>query len=665
MQPRVLVPAGAAPYHRVLMLRLAVLILVLLFPLAAAADLLSPADEKHYRAAFDAARKGKLGEAHKHAARAKDKTLAKVLDWIELTRPASGRSFGEIVAFLDRNPDWPNPHVLRMRAEDSIAALSDAELRAWFERSPPVTPFGRLRQADLLLADGKREQAIAQIRAVWIGSDFGPAEEKLVLQRYGQYLRAEDQVRRLDELAWDRNEAAVKRQYARVPDDWKSIVEARLKLAGLASDALKRLESVPAKLRNDPGLLYERARYYRRKDRYAEASEIVANAPEDMRRPTAWWTERQILSRRALQDGKAQLAYRLASKHGLVEGTVPYFEAEFLAGWIALRFLNQPAVAYDHFLRLHDTAKLPISVARGAYWAGRAAEERKEKQLAANWFVTASEHQTTYYGQLARTSLGNEAPAKLLPEPAPTPQETAAFDRKELVRAARMLHELGETDRAKTFVIRLSELAKTPSDHALAAKLAQRMGRLDLEVSIGKRASYVGVPLMLHGYPVLAMGPGGVSERPLVLAMTRQESAFDTDAISPAGARGLMQLMPTTAKEVAKNLSMPFNEKRLLTDAGYNLTLGRAYLDGLLDSFGGSYVLAIAAYNAGPSRVRQWIREFGDPRAPDVDVVDWVEMIPVNETRNYVQRVLENLQVYRVRTGDTQLAFSLSDDLRR
>jgi soluble lytic murein transglycosylase len=228
-----------------------------------------------------------------------------------------------------------------------------------------------------------------------------------------------------------------------------------------------------------------------------------------------------------------------------------------------------------------------------------------------------------------------------------------------------MLHELQEMDRAKPFVLRLSELAKTPSDHALTARLAEQMGRLDLEVSIGKRAGYAGVPLMFHGYPVMPVGTRGISERPLVLAMTRQESAFDVDAVSPAGARGLMQLMPTTAKEVAKQLALPYQPEKLTRDPSYNLTLGRAYLDGLLESFGGSYVLSVAAYNAGPARVRGWIREFGDPRSPDIDVVDWVESIPINETRNYVQRVLENLQVYRVRLGDSQLAFSLSDDLKR
>jgi soluble lytic murein transglycosylase len=640
-------------------------VLALSLPLTAGAELLSAGDRSAYGAAVDSARRGKFQDAHRHAARARDKLLAKAIDWMELSRPGNGRSFREIVAFHDQNPDWPGLNTLRMRAEDAIAGLSDDELRDWFHRYPPVTAFARLRQADLLLADGRREPAVALIRSVWVEADFGKSEEKLVLQRYGQFLRGDDHVRRLDRLVWDGNDDGAARQYARVPAEWKTLAEARFQLARLANTAPKLVERVPPKLQKDPGLLYERARYYRRKDRFEEATEIVANAPAELGRPSSWWTERQILARRALLEGNAKLAYRLAGKHDLEPGTVPYFEGEFLAGWIALRFLNDAAAAYQHFLGLHDSAKLPISVARGAYWSGRAAEARNEKQLAATWYVTAAEHQATYYGQLARTKLGKEAPPKLLPEPNPTQQEIAAFEKKELVRVARMLHELGATDKAKPFVIRLSELSRTPADHALTARLAEQLGRPDLEVSIGKRASYVGVALMLHGYPVISMGNSGVSERPLVLAMTRQESAFDLDAMSSAGARGLMQLMPTTAKEVAKQNGVPFNLARLTKDPSYNLMLGRSYLDRLLDSFGGSYVLSIAAYNAGPARVRQWMRDYGDPRAPEIDVVDWVESIPVNETRNYVQRVLENLQVYRVRLGDSQLAFSISDDLRR
>jgi len=432
----------------------------------------------------------------------------------------------------------------------------------------------------------------------------------------------------------------------------------------MAPGVERLVAKVPAQLQNDPGLLYERARWRRRKEMFDSALEIVANPPRELGRPTAWWTERQILARRALADGKAQLAYKLVAHHGLKDGNAQA-EAEFLAGWIALRALKDAKGGYEHFVRLYDTVKLPISVARGAYWAGRAAEQMGMRQLASTWYASAAEHNTTYYGQLAVARLGAEAPPKAAPEPRPRPDEVAAFEKRELVRAARMLAEIGETDRIKAFVLRLSELAGTPTDHALAASLAESLGRADLSVAVAKRSGYAGVPLLVHGYPIIPLPEIGSAERPLVLAMARQESAFDREAVSRAGARGLMQLMPATAKQMARSLEVSYSADRLLTDPGYNLRLGRQYLEGLLDNFGGSYVLAVAAYNAGPARVRQWTRDYGDPRAKDTDVVDWVESIPFGETRNYVQRVLENLQIYRLRVGDPKLAFSLTQDLKR
>jgi soluble lytic murein transglycosylase len=265
----ILVPAGIAPYHRLMLARVALLFVLLLPGLASAAELLSQADKQAYRNAFDHARKGNFKDAHLHAARAKDKTLAKVVLWLELTRPGNPRSFSEIVGFLEANPDWPSPHILRLRAEDAIATLSDGELRAWFERTPPMAPHAKLRYADMLMADGKRDEATKLIRDAWVNGDFGSAEEKNVAQRYGLFLRSEDQVKRLDRLVWDGNDDGAKRQYARVSPDWKEVAEARFRLAGLASDAERQLADVPQKLRNDPGLLYERARYLRRRRTWA------------------------------------------------------------------------------------------------------------------------------------------------------------------------------------------------------------------------------------------------------------------------------------------------------------------------------------------------------------------------------------------------------------
>ncbi|HWK43142.1 MAG TPA: lytic transglycosylase domain-containing protein, partial [Stellaceae bacterium] len=381
--------------------------------------------------------------------------------------------------------------------------------------------------------------------------------------------------------------------------------------------------------------------------------------------PIAWWPDRQILARRELNNGNISQAYSLVADTQLTDGA-PVAEAEFLAGWIAFRFLRDPERGLKHFTRLYDTATLPLSLSRGAYWAGRASAALDKPADAASWYEKASTYPTTYYGQLAIAQMGLPWLTKPAPEPKASAAETTAFNKRDLVRVVRILAFVNEQDRMKPFMNRLSELAKTPADHALIADMADDLGRLELGVAAAKRASYRGITLTRAGYPIISLPEvTGGPEHALLLALIRQESAFETGALSPAGARGLMQLMPATANQVAKSLQLPYSPDRLTSDGIFNVTLGQAYFGGVLNGFNGSYVLAVAGYNAGPGRVRQWVRDYGDPRQTDIDVVDWVEQIPFNETRNYVQRVLEGLQVYRLRIGDPALAFSLPADLRR
>ncbi len=642
--------------------------LVLFFPLLLLsfsplqAQQLSDNDRRLYRDAFAAAKSGNWDAAWQNALQARDPLPQKVLRWLDFTRAGTGGKFADIAAFVQANPDWPRQKLLRQRAEEASAGVPDAQLAAWFAEHSAVSAWGKLRKAELAMNAGRQEEGYTLIRDVWVNTDFSAYEEKTFLQRFGSVIRSADHVRRLDRVVWDDQGEAIKRILARVAPDYRLLADARVKLAHSAPGVEKLVAKVPGNLQNDPGLLYERLRWRRHKEAYEGALEILQNAPADLVRPAAWWNERQIIARRVLADNKAALAYKLVARHGLKEGQ-SYADAEFLAGWIALRFLNDPATAYDHFVRLHEGVKFPVSVARGAYWAGRAATQMNKQALAQTWFSKAAENTTTYYGQLASEQLSS--PLVRPAEPKPRPDEIAAFNKQELVRVVRDLNEIGAKDLLKLFVDRVSEKSKTPAEHMLTASLATSLDRFDLAVSAAKRASYDGVTLLAAGYPLTEVPEGGPVERPLVLAMTRQESAFDREAVSKAGAMGMMQLMPGTASQVAREIQVPYSASRLLSDAHYNLTLGKAYLGGLLDSFSGSYVLSVAAYNAGPARVRQWVRDFGDPRTKGVDVVDWVENIPFGETRNYVQRVLENLQVYRLRLGDHKLAFSLPSDLKR
>jgi peptidoglycan lytic transglycosylase len=630
----------------------------------AGAAALSDADRQTYRLAFEAVRAGDWAGASVKAQQAQDPLLGKAIRFLDMSRQGSGWRFADIAEFIASNPDWPGERLLRERAEEAITAASDDEVGRWFARFPPVTAIGRLREADYLLAHGQTDRAVAEIREVWISADFNAFDEKPILQRYGHYLRMADDVARLDRLVWDGKEEAAHRMFPRVDAGHRAEALARLALANESKSAEKLAKKVPGSLKNDPGFLFERMRWDRRKEKYGDAINILETAPKGLSRPQLWWAERELLARHALQDGKISEAYRLAAGHGMTEG--PNFaEAEFLAGWIALRYMHDPAHAEDHFTKLYNDVSRPISLARGAYWSGRAAQELGNQQLAAGWYAKAAQYLTTYYGQLAAAQIGADGKAAVLDDPKPSPLEATDFEQKELVRVVRGLAEADAADFAKPFVLKLSDLAKTPGEHALVASLATEVGRPDLAVAVARRASYAGVTLLTLGYPLAQVPPGGSVEGPLVLAMARQESGLDQSAVSPVGARGMLQLMPATAKRIAKDIQVPFSQQRLLTDPQYNLTLGRAYLQDMLDHFGGSYVLAVAAYNAGPARVSDWEHDMGDPRAKNVDVIDWVEGIPFRETRTYVQRVLENLQVYRLRLGDRNLAFSLALDLKR
>jgi len=476
-------------------------------------------------------------------------------------------------------------------------------------------------------------------------------------------IRAEDNERRLDRLLWDAQYDAARRMLSLVPTDWRGLGEARLALAAQASNAEIVAARVPAKLRGDPGLIYEELRWRTKKDMLNAAVQILLSEPGDLVRPAAWWAERQTIARRVLATGNAALAYRLVEQHGLIEGNA-YSEAEFLLGYIALRYMKNPVIAFDHFARILTRVGTPYAKARAGYWGGRAAEAQAKSALAAKWYAAAADHMVTFYGQLAAHQLGHDAPPHPVPEPVPDPAELARFNQNEVVRATQIFLELGYRDQSKAFLLNMADNATTPTQFAMLAALAETNGRIDLAIAVAKRAIEAGTPLMIHGYPVTAVPSGGTVEHALLFAITRQESAFDREALSRAGARGLMQLMPATASDIANKLQLPFSAERLAEDGTYNVLLGRAYLETLIDDFGGSYALAIAGYNAGPGRVRQWLRDYGDPRGGKVDMVDWIENIPISETRNYVQRVLENLQIYRGQVGRNS-AFSLVSDLAR
>ena len=612
---------------------------------------------------LDALNRHDLNRARSEAAALRDPVLIKLVTWMEYRAPGSRASFGEISQFLADNPDWPDSRALRRNAENGIGlSRPPADVLAWFDKTPPSSGGGRIAQISALETLGRNSEAQAAARAAWRDANFTEGEERDFLSRFRKLLTHDDHAARLDRLIWDGRVFDARRLLRLVDSDTQALANARLALRRLDPGIDGALKRVPAALQNNPGLLYERLRWRRIKGRDMEARDMLDHPPSDLVRPEMWWDERSIQVRRALANGEASVAYRLASRNGLSRGAA-FADAEFLSGWIALRFLGDSTGALKHFEALHANVTFPVSLARGAYWAGRAAEAQGNDESAHTWYAEASSYPTVFYGQLARLRL-EESPTPT--DPPVTIDEAKAFASDELVRAARYAARSPDRVLMRSFVLRLAERAKTPAEHRLVAALADREGRPEVAVAAAKASARRGVVLLDSAYPERRFPPGANTVEPeLALAVMRQESAFDSQAVSGAGARGLMQLIGPTAQSVAKALKLPYERERLNLDPDYNIRLGTRYLADLVEQFSGSYVLAVAAYNAGPARVRTWSRNGGDPRKGSLDILDWIEMIPLSETRDYVQRVIENLEIYRTRKGGIPLAARLKDDLAR
>ena len=610
-----------------------------------------PVDElRSAKAALQAAESGDYNRAQAMAGR--DAAVVKLIRWMELRKAASRASFADIVQFMAQNPDWPGRHALRLRAEEVMPSdMPDADVIAWFQKNPPLGA-GRLRLAEAYSRTGQKAKAAELIRHSWAVGDFDVNQEKAFLLRYGDIINAQDHWTRLDRMLWDgKSGPPLQRMLARMDPGRKALAEARIRLKSGAGGTEAAIRNVPATLQNDPGFLYERTKWRRIRNQDEDARSILLKPPADLVRPDLWWRETEYQARQALREGSISLAYKLAAAHKPGDGKIQA-DAEFFAGFVALRFLDDRKTALAHFKRLHDGVTAPISRSRGAYWAGRAAEASGDAAGARAWYGKAAEHITTFYGQVAAGKLSDAAPP--LPKDAKaTPAEVQAFRRNEIARIVQILDELGPNELFVAFSIALVDRAKTPGEKALALAHIRSLGRTDTAVAVARRVARDGHVLIEDAYPVIPLPKGAGPESALVHAVIRQESGFDQRAVSRAKAQGLMQLMPATAKIVSKELGLKYEVAELTQNPTYNITLGSSYLNGLIEDFDGAYIPAIAGYNAGPGRPRRWLRDNGDIRKGDVDVLDWIEQIPIAETRNYVQRVLEALYIYRARMPKT------------
>jgi soluble lytic murein transglycosylase len=588
-----------------------------------------------------------------------DPVATKLVTYFRLLAPGAATA-DEISDFVTQNPDWPNQALLERRRQEAIAADPDqASALAHCEQTRLTLSQTLLRCAEAEAAAGHNAEASDDARGAWVTGITDAAGESAFLRRWSAAIRPDDQWDRFQHFAWhDATTAA--RQIPRLDATRRGAAEARLALQHDAPNGDTLLAALPAARRSDPGLVLDHARWLRRADRTADAAALwqgdgVAaqrDAPPEVL--GGFWTERNLLARRLLRDGNNAGAYALAADHGPINPD-QMLDAEFLAGFIALRRLNDPAGATRHFTTLAALSKAAITQGRAYYWLGRAAkaagkDPRPDFERAAAW-------PTTFYGQLAALALGDDAAAlgrriTALHDPAYSREQVLAFTDREVVRAAAMLVAWNDPHRARAFLLRMDELAPDPADRSLTARLALRVGLPDTAVFVARRMGRDGLSLPEAGWPIAAEPPAEPVDPSVALGLIRQESSFDIGAVSPSGARGLMQLMPFTAQAVAKQVGVATSLVTLTSDPSHNMRLGTTYLREMLDRFGNSLPLAIAAYNAGPHRVDQWLPENGDPRVGPIDMIDWIELIPFNETRNYVQRVLENVVIYRARRGE-------------
>lgn len=558
---------------------------------------------------------------------------------------------GDYEGFLARRPDWPGLALLREKGEVAVARSTDAaRVIAYFGAGKPKTGLGAVTLVRALLAQGQRAEAEAEAFRAWTELKFAAEDEEALLSLMGEALSVAHEVR-LDRALWAGGRLAeAKRMLPRMSRDWQALGAARIALQAESPNAPALVEAVPAAVAADAGLAHDRFIYRMRKDRYADAAELIVERSDSAARlgqPEAWADRRALLARYLMRTGSPKVAYRIAAQHQLTAGT-DYADLEFLAGFIALRELGDADRALTHFGHLKAAVATPISLARADYWTGRALQAKGDAAGAEAAYRAAARQQTAFYGLLAAETLGLSLDDSLVAVGTAGPGwKTSGFAGSSVLTAARLLVEAGDRTLAKRFFLHLAEGLDGDELEQLA-DLALRLNEPHIALLVAKAAAERGLILPRAYYPVTEMVPDGLPvSRALALAISRRESEFDPAAQSPAGARGLMQVMPATAEKVAKGLGELSSAGRLTADPAFNVRMGSAYLKDMADEFGPAVALIAAGYNAGPGRPRKWIAEFGDPRQVDVDVVDWIETIPFAETRTYVMRVAEGVVIYR------------------
>lgn len=600
-----------------------------------------------------------------------DPVAKKLVEWVILRSDDSGADFARYAAFIAANPHWPSVVTLRRKAEAAAfqERSDNGKVQAYFAQWPPLSARGRLALARVLFARGDRKEAEALVREAWRYDSLSQDVEKRVLDAYGEVITRADDKARMDRRLYESDDTeAGLRAANRLGGNEPAIAKARIAMLGKGGN-VATVDAVPTAARDDIGYKFARIRMLRRADRLAEAVALIKTVPRLDRSHDRdeWWIERRVLARKLLDEGDARNAYLVARDATPPDSDNYRAEQQFTAGWIALRFLHDPATAHAHFVKIAESSENPIALARGAYWTGRAAETMGRTQEALARYQEAARYPTAYYGQIARAKAGL-GELHLNPFPALTGAQRSKAMHSDLVRAVELLYSIDARDYAWVMMADLGDKSTDIGVMAVLSEVAAKYRDARGMLLLGKLALARGYRLEHAAFPTMGVPSytpiGPPVEPAIVYAIVRQESWFNPKTVSSANALGLMQVTPAAGRYVAGKFKAKFDQKRLLTDNVYNVQMGSAELGDVIRDYRGSYIMAFAAYNAGRGRVKEWVSRFGDPRDPNVDPIDWVERIPFSETRNYVQRVMENVQVYRIRFGGSPRLL-IEADLRR
>jgi peptidoglycan lytic transglycosylase len=658
----------AGKLESILLHKLQSLLAATVFVLAGTLSVQAQSEEENgafLAAAISQAEEGNWEVASALAGRVSDPVAGDIITWMRL-RKGEGE-FQEYTAFLARNPDWPGLNLLRIKGEGAISeAVKPSQVIAYFKTRRPQSGTGVVRLTEAYLASGNKKAAEAEALRAWRGFSMGKDDRIALYKSFGKTLKKHN-IERLDMLLWRNQREQAEALYSEVPEGYVALAKARLALRKRAKGVNKLIDAVPKSLRDDPGLSYERFIWRARKDLKVSARDLLIErsvSAEKLGQPARWASRRRTIARAEMREGNNQRAYKIASQHFLTKGS-DYADLEWLSGFIALRKFNDPKTALKHFQRFRAAVQTPISFGRAGYWQGRAYEALGDKANAQAAYEFAAGYQTSFYGQLAAEKIGAKPDKSLAGREKSPNWREADFLNTTVFRAAILLHYADNAAMTEQFIRQIAK-GQERTGYQQLADIAMEIGRPNIAVRLSKQAARKGYILPKTYFPVTELAKYVSKVKPEeAMSIARRESELDQYIISPAGARGLMQIMPRTAKKVAKEIGVEYSKDKLTSEWKYNARLGSTYLAEQLADFNGSYILAFAAYNAGPSRARKWIELYGDPRQDNVDQIDWIEHIPFRETRNYVMRVVESLHVYRARIKGRTPKLKISKDLKK